>query len=264
MSYHQNRQAQSDNKFNTLYSACSGLSLFHDLRCGHRVQSTSLSESCGVTCLKASTNAPFVCPDCIVADVRLDMIFESISLSTNGDDADMMEDGPTRDQLINAIADAEIKKRLAKGYRMCKIVKKCDDPLMQFFSQFMEEEGFGGIDGIDLASDTSINGPLKRPMRAGHQENNTWMPRETSKRAEQQDLEDGVSMAFTLEDMERDLKELQDRFKIKTGLDAPSLENLAEKLGRSHIEEQREDDAMAAVQQALKACALGAATTKQG
>jgi len=263
MSYHQTRQAQSEKTFQTLYTACSGLSVFHDLRCGHRVQSTNLSESCGVTCKKAATNAPFVCPDCVVADVRLEMLFESIDLCVNGDDAEMLDEGPTREQQIRAIADAEIKKRLAQGYRMCKVTPKFEDPRMQFFQQFMEEEGFGGIDGNSV-TDTASNEPLKRPMQTdrarANDRHDAWQPREPRAAAKKQDIEDDPAMTFTVEDIERDWKELQARFETKTGLEAPTLDALSEEMGHSHIEQQQEDDAMAAVRQALEACVIGAAT----
>lgn len=96
MTYHQARQAENERRFSTLYTPCSGNSISHDLACGHRVESISLSESCGGTCKIKTRDWPFICPDCIVANVRLEMTFESIDLASNYDDNEMADGGPSR------------------------------------------------------------------------------------------------------------------------------------------------------------------------
>lgn len=136
------------------------------------------------------------------------------------------------------------------GYRMCKVTRKCEDPRMQFFNQFLEKEGWGGLDAEVPEPDRD----LKQPMpgdRARKQK--TWAPRELEANAE---AEDDPSMHFSLADMERDWKELQAKSKVRTGMEAPSMESLAEEMGRSHVGEQLEDDAMAAVRQALESWAI--------
>jgi hypothetical protein len=80
MSEHQAKQTQSEQVFKIKYSACSGDSAYHDLQCNHRIRSSDLSESCGANCVKAARANPFVCPDCVVNDVRLEMDFQGLTL----------------------------------------------------------------------------------------------------------------------------------------------------------------------------------------
>ena len=267
MSYHQALEARNKQAFKAQYSACSGDSTYHDLRCGHRVQSANLSERCGCTCRKPARGAPFVCPECVVNDVCLEMNLEGISLS-NSDDAEMDDGGPTREQKIRAIADAEIKKRLTRGFRMCKVTSKFEDPKLQFFHQFYREEGFDGIDE-DGHKPVAPNKLFKRPGLSMSRTNrmlkkdvsNVWRPREPKKTAEHEDFDDDAAMIFTFEDMERDWKDLQAHIPTQPApMHAGNVVDLAEEMGHSHTGLELEDDATKAVRQALEECTLGAAT----
>jgi hypothetical protein len=139
------RTTGKDRRFKATYSACTGISTYHDLTCGHRCQVPYISEDCGWNCLKRGHAVPFVCGDCIVADVRLEMLFEGIDIAS-GDNDEMADGRPTREEKIRGIADKEIKNKLDWGLRVCKIRNKFQDPQLQFLDQFMREDGFGGVD----------------------------------------------------------------------------------------------------------------------
>jgi hypothetical protein len=268
-SYAQLRQERIDQEFADRYTACSGSSFYHDLRCGHRILSLNSSESCGRNCKKKGEWAPFLCPECVAYDVRLEMTFEDISLSVS-EDADMKDGGATREEQILAIAEAEIKKILRNGGRVCKVTPKFDDPKIQFFNQFLTEEGHGGIDETGKAKVEPEKKKLKRSGLWKHADKadtvpNTspaamWKARESQAKAEQDDEDDAPLPFAAKAEMQRDWEFLQAQFSAEKGANATLLENLTEEMGQSHIEPLEEDDAMKAVRKALGTCAIGLAT----
>lgn len=130
-----------DQQFQDAYSPCSPHSCYHDLNCGHRVQ-VEHNFGCGSNCRRAVADQPYVCPECLIEDVRLDMQLDSLTLMHGGrDDAQ----GPLgRDDKLRNIVDGNLQRLLKQGYRVCKVAPKLD-PALQFFNQFLEEEGFGGV-----------------------------------------------------------------------------------------------------------------------
>jgi hypothetical protein len=140
-------QAKSHN-FKFLNSACNAneYSFYHDLKCGHRIQVKHAS-SCGTNCEKAVDNYPFVYATCVADEVRTQMIFACISLDKEDDD---MDDGfqegmahkIVKDKLFKLMYPKEMKDR----HRPCKVTKNFDDPKLQYFNDWMEVDGLGGID----------------------------------------------------------------------------------------------------------------------
>jgi hypothetical protein len=74
------------------------------------------------------------------------MLIEGISLSNEDDIMD--DEHQVRQQKIRAIAETEINKLVKQRHRMCTVTKKFDDPKLQFFDQFLKEDGFKGIDDV--------------------------------------------------------------------------------------------------------------------
>lgn len=132
-------------RFIASYTPCTDYSHYHDLQCNHRIRSPHVTEPCGANCLRPHRGAGFICPDCLVADVRVEMVFEGLDLLVTNT-AMHNDNGPTREQQIQDIADAELRKLLRQGYRMCKLVDRFEDPKMQFFHEFLLDEGFEGVD----------------------------------------------------------------------------------------------------------------------
>lgn len=169
MSESRQKEIQDEGTFQALYTACSGGTMYHDLRCCHRVLSTSLSETCAITCKTPGRAAPFIYADCVVRDVRLKMETECISLSLEGislstaADVEMEDEGPTREEQIQAIADEQVKQRRAKGHRLCRVTEKFEDPKLQFFNDFLTQEGFGGINDAVEKFEPELSRPRKRP-----------------------------------------------------------------------------------------------------
>ncbi|KAG9187239.1 hypothetical protein G6011_05110 [Alternaria panax] len=65
---------------------------------------------------------------------------------------------------IQHFANKYVAAMLKKDYRRCKATTKIDEPRMQFFDQFMRQDGFGGVE--DAASDEKKTKPRKRPGTA--------------------------------------------------------------------------------------------------
>lgn len=259
----------NDNRFAANYTACSGYSLYHDLNCGHRVQAANLSESCGMNCKEGGSAHPFVCPDCIVGDVRLEMTFESIDLSDNGNDVSMADGGVSREDKIRAIAQAIIMQKLAMCWRPCKVMPKFQDPKLQFFNQFLLEEGYEGISadveeapaapprvykrpgGARRALPPRANKTVTQTTKAGEM---IWEPREIVE-AEQEGWAE-----FTLTDLEQDWQLYLTRFAHEQLnpqiMYSDAIGNLTEVMADSRLGTEIEDDAMKAVRSALEACTI--------
>jgi hypothetical protein len=150
---------ESDQHFHDMYSPCNPSSTFHDLQCGHRIQ-TEYSASCGVTCARPMQGQPFACPACLIDVVRAEVALESLTLDLS-DDAAMDGTGSVEEDRIQHFANKYVAAMLKKGYRGCKAVLKIEEPRMQFFDQFMRQDGFGGVE--DAPADGMITRPRKRP-----------------------------------------------------------------------------------------------------
>ncbi|KAH6872335.1 hypothetical protein BKA58DRAFT_143642 [Alternaria rosae] len=154
---------ESDQHFHDMYSPCNPSSTFHDLQCGHRIQ-TEYTASCGVTCARPKQGKPFACPACLIDVVRAEVALDSLTLGSS-DDAAMDDTGLVQEDRIQYFADKYVAAMLKKGYRGCKAVQKIDEPRMQFFDQFMRQDGFGGVE--DAPSDGVTARPRKRPGAGG-------------------------------------------------------------------------------------------------
>lgn len=76
------------------------------------------------------------------------MTLESLNLSADKTKTTTRQE-MSRDAEILCLANIEIKKRLVRGERMCKATEKFEDPKLQFFDNFLREEGFEGIDSSE-------------------------------------------------------------------------------------------------------------------
>ncbi|EOA85484.1 hypothetical protein ACJQWK_06902 [Exserohilum turcicum] len=156
--------AQRDQQqFQDMYSPCNASSTFHDLQCGHRIQ-TEYTASCGVLCARAVQGYPFVCPTCLTDVVRAEVALQGLTLRLNHDAA-MDGSEPSQDGEVRRVAERYIAALLRKGYRACKAVSKFDEPRLQFFDGFMREDGFGGVRDEGHAEEEPVT-PRKRPGMA--------------------------------------------------------------------------------------------------
>jgi hypothetical protein len=75
------------------------------------------------------------------------MIFAGISLYKEDDD---MDDGSQEGMVHKIVKDMLFKlvypKEKKERHRPCKVTKKFDDPKLQYFNDWMEVDGLGGID----------------------------------------------------------------------------------------------------------------------
>jgi hypothetical protein len=207
------------------------------------------------------------------------MDFQGLTL-LNNHDHEMLDDGPTRVENIRAIADAEVTKRLAQGYRMCKVTRKFDDPKLQFFHDFLVEEGYDGIGEVDKTMTSKPKTVFKRPglnSILGKKKSSVWMPRDSDLNggqttgalfaADQEDeLNNRNDEAATSDrtDMERNWEDFQTRFPAQSDpFQGSSLDDLLGDLGSAHISTPLEDDATKAVREALHRCALSTMTAEE-
>lgn len=157
-----NRAEQDQQEFQDMYSPCNSSSTFHDLQCGHRIQ-TEYTASCGVLCTRPVQGQPFICPTCLIDVVRAEVALEGLSLKLNDDTA--MEGVKTSpEEEVRRFADKYVAALLRKGYRACKAASKFDEPRLQFFDQFMRQDGFGGL--ADEGEKEEPLSPRKRPGMA--------------------------------------------------------------------------------------------------
>ena len=175
--------AEKEDHFNSLFSSCNaGLqSFYHDIKCGHRIY-VKYANECGANCLKEGPQNPFVCPECIVGEVRTEMLFEGMSLAKDDDE---MDDG-SREEKIRKMAHTKIYDLITPAsarftwnqyktptvlHRLCKMVEKFEDPKMQFFDKFLKEEGLEGINPVEEKN--------KSPAKPSHEHSLPQMPNAT-------------------------------------------------------------------------------------
>ncbi|KAJ4373327.1 hypothetical protein N0V83_003621 [Neocucurbitaria cava] len=266
--HHQHPQTKDDDilsytaqqRFDAEYSPCHPLSCFHDLLCGHRIQVEYNSETCGINCARQKINKPFVCPECLIDGVRVEVALHGLDLRAPGEDVDMGGYQSTREDAIQKIADMKLKQLLAMGRRMCKMTTKLADPKLQFFHQFLIEEGFEGIveDGnTDLTTATRY----KRPNAAKGKSTRgpAWKHREPA----QQDLEGEAEVTVTLGDV---MEEFQagtrqtELLKEERGDDTAridsAMDGLVEQFYQTRVALPVEDEATRAVREAFELCEL--------
>lgn len=161
------------------YTPCNPASNFHDLNCSHRIEAVLDGNTCGSNCKKPGDHAPFVCSDCLAADVRLEIELAGLSVTQMAQPSKpsrssrrrcavgkkanecpmmkhhkkpslsvkkLMAEDQKRSANIKKIADTELQRRLRGGERMCKIVTAFEDPRMQFWDKFSKDEGCGGLE----------------------------------------------------------------------------------------------------------------------
>lgn len=158
----QDWEQQDQQQFQDTYSPCNSSSTFHDLQCGHRIQ-TEYTASCGGLCARPVQGYPFACPTCLIDVVRAEVALGGLSLKLDHDEA-MQEGESIQESEVRKVADQYIAAMLRRGYRACKAVSKFDEPRLQFFDQFMRQDGFGGVrDEGDREEPVT---PRKRPGMA--------------------------------------------------------------------------------------------------
>jgi hypothetical protein len=208
--------AENNQIFKDRYSACVPGSSYHDLVCGHHIQSKYSAASCGTNCKKDQSGEniqndeenqgesqevqngrrgkPFICGDYLVEAVRLRMLIEGIALS-NEDDL-MDDERQVHEQKIRATVETEINKLVKQRHRMCAVTKKFDDPKLQFFDQFLKEDGFKGIDDV-LEESVAPRQPdarkLRKARKAPKRDTETaWLLRDPVKHVEEDEVEKDV------------------------------------------------------------------------
>lgn len=158
------RVAQAKQEFQDLYTPCTSVSHYHDLQCGHRIQ-TEYTASCGIFCMHPVRSYPFLCPTCLIDVVRAEVALESLTLRTS-DAMAIAGNGVTQEEKVRNIAETYVREMIKKGYRSCKAVPKLEEPRLQFFDQFMREDGYGGVE--DEVGEKKVEKPYKRPGGTTH------------------------------------------------------------------------------------------------
>jgi hypothetical protein len=248
--WHEMQAVQKEEEFKHMYSACNSLSKYHDLQCGHRVQ-TEYTAGCGVLCQRSARGQPFLCPTCLIAVVRAEVALEVLSITKN--DTEMVGAGQTQEAKIRHYADKYVADMLKKNYRNCKAVPKLEDPCLQFFDQFMHEEGLGGLQ--DERVKEEVVRPRKRrgtaqawklPRYAPYPKPGTWKLREPSAKAVVADTVDRVLPGADVGDKSEKIRE--EAGVAKNGILGPSA--------GSYVTLPLEDEATEAVRKAMEAFAL--------
>jgi hypothetical protein len=249
------------------YTPCHPASYYHDLSCGHRIQVAYNTEHCGVNCKRPQNGAPFVCPDCMASDVRLEMTFEGLDFSTS-EDTNMADDTTaTCEERIQAIADGELKKLLAQGRRMCKVAPKFVDPKLQFWHQFLTEEGFGGLEeDVDVVV-ADMRYKYTNPRRAqgsASKLTEIWKPRDAAQRLgdeEREEEEEEEEVTFTLAEFAADWEDFVRQYQVRVPSEATSemddaMNSLIGHMNETHVGLAIEDEASKAVREAFDMCEL--------
>lgn len=159
---HQAWEQQDQQQFQDMYSPCNSSSTFHDLQCGHRIQ-TEYTASCGGLCARPVQGYPFVCPTCLIDVVRAEVALEGLTLKLNHNEA-VEGSGSSQESEVRRVAEQYIAAMLRRGYRACKAVAKFDEPRLQFFDEFMRQDGFGGVEE-ECNKEEPVT-PRKRPGTA--------------------------------------------------------------------------------------------------
>ncbi|KAF2874018.1 hypothetical protein BDV95DRAFT_666004 [Massariosphaeria phaeospora] len=146
------------------YTPCNGNSCYHDLQCGHRVR-TTYNDNCGSNCVselpkyrKANTTRryvlgrPFVCTECLVAQVKAELVKDK---ATNLDTSDASTKATDDDKLFHAMVERWILLLKDNQVRASDRAAKVE-PMLQFFADFPEAQG-------DLFAPPSPGRKLKRP-----------------------------------------------------------------------------------------------------
>ncbi|KAF2849168.1 hypothetical protein T440DRAFT_556110 [Plenodomus tracheiphilus IPT5] len=102
---------------------------------------------------KASENPPIARhiyinidpPVCLIEFTRAEVALEELSIKKNAD-TNMNEPTTSQDDKSKEYAYRYVARQVRKSYRSCKAVKKFEEPRMQFFETFMQEDSFGGIE----------------------------------------------------------------------------------------------------------------------
>ncbi|KAH7389767.1 hypothetical protein BKA66DRAFT_440049 [Pyrenochaeta sp. MPI-SDFR-AT-0127] len=248
--------AINEQQFQDTYSPCNALSLLHDLQCGHRIQTEYLA-SCGVLCVRPTGGPPFVCPTCLIDVVRAEVALEDLTLQLN-DDISMKDNSPTQEEKARRFADKYVQAMVKKGYRTCKVVSKLDEPRLQFFDQFMREDGFGGVE--DKPEEEESPRLHKRPSMSAHknftkqdigsgrahQSSGKWDFRGTDFLAERHE---GADVTLSIDTTKQGSERAQ------RGGEA-AMDSLPEHFADSHVDLPPEDDATEAVRKAIEMFAL--------
>ncbi|CAO2652488.1 Nn.00g007710.m01.CDS01 [Neocucurbitaria sp. VM-36] len=204
----------SEQRFAAAYTACNPLSCYHDLTCGHRIEVAYETEYCGINCLRPMGGQPFVCPDCLTADVRQEISLEGLDLISTGEDVDMGGYTSSGEDKIQKIADMKLKGLLEQGRRLCKVSARFADPKLQFFHKFLLEEGY---EGIEEEKDTVLS-PMTRYKRPAGTEgrfkkSSVWKHREPT----QVNVDEDARVTVTLADVMDDWKNVSQQNQLPKG-----------------------------------------------
>ena len=206
------------------------------------------------------------------------MTFEGLDISSSSDMV-MLDDGLTREQQIRNIADAELQKLVREGRRLCKIVQKFEDPKMQFFHEFLLDEGFEGVGdgkgddnkGKNKDTEMKVTGRHKYPnagTRYRRAKNNvqvkdSWLMREVNmQQCEVIDLtgdDDEEETTFTLADIMKDFEDTEKQIAAQQGdadQDNVLLDDALEAFKNTRVGLEVEDEATLAVREAFGKCVL--------
>jgi hypothetical protein len=242
-------------QFALQYAPCHPTSCYHDLACGHRIQVAYNTEHCGANCKVRKRGIPFICADCIASDVRIKMMMESIDLNPP-EDTDMSDGNtPSHEDLIQAIVDGKLKEMLAEGRRMCKIDPMFVDAKMQFWNQFLVEEGYDGLEkDVDVVvQDTryKYNSPAKLK--------DIWKLREAAQ--QMMDNDEEADVTFILEAFLASCEDSDHQYQVRAPTEGTSemndaMASLTECMNEHHVGLAIEDDATKAVREAFDLCEL--------
>lgn len=133
--------AMSNERLIEMFTPCNGISVYHNLSCGHRVEGPWDSLECSVNCKRAARGAPYACPDCTADDVRLEIQLQGLNIETDDNRADRVRN-------IHKLSDKRIQVLQRRGYKICRISIPFKDPMMQFWSNFAMQ-----VSGDDLVED---------------------------------------------------------------------------------------------------------------
>jgi hypothetical protein len=130
---------------------------YHDLLCGHRI-CTSYPEECSPNCKIPRGSYGFLCPQCIVNTVKVELQLADLSMTTEGDDG---ENSIVRLGLVRATVEKKVVELRRQGYwRLCTVVEKMD-PILQFYDSFLEAH----YDEMSIETKPSMKRPSARAAK---------------------------------------------------------------------------------------------------
>jgi hypothetical protein len=209
--------------------------------------------------VRSGRGQPYLCPTCLIDVVRAEVALDGLTLKPS-DDTAMAGTGQTQEDNVRYFADKYVAMMLKKGYRSYKAMLKLEEPLDQFFDQFMKAEGLGGLHDERVKEEvvrprktrgsTAGRKPAKasKPARQNtpYQRPGRWTFREPSAQAVATNKADRVLPGADVEDKHEAIRE-------EVG---DAMDGIVALSAGSYVTLPSKDSATEAVRKAMEAFAL--------